>query len=503
MNKKYILTIDQGTTSTRAIIFDNFSNEIAKSQIEFQQICPFNGWVEHNPEEIYELTIQTIKNVLNLSKIKVEEIKAIGITNQRETTVLWDKKTGKPIYNAIVWQSRQSLEICDDLIARGLEEEFHQKTGLLVNPYFSGSKIKWILDHVDNAMTKAKNGELLFGTIDTYLLWKLTKHQVHATDYSNASRTMIFNINTLKWDDQLLEYLDIPKCILPEVLPSSYIYGYANDLDFIDPLFNHIPIASLIGDQQASLFGQCCFDKGDCKSTYGTGCFILMNTKNEIIKSNKGLLTTIAWGLNNQIEYAFEGSVFISGSVIQWLRDNLEFFAESKDCENALKKPFPSNGVYFVPAFVGLGTPYWDNHARGAIFGLTRSTTKDNITAAAIEASAYQAKAVMDVMIEESNQNIHYLGVDGGASINNYMMQFQANLIDAKLIRPKCLETTALGACYLAGLATGVFKSLEEIKKLHQVEHVFIKNIDEKTLNKLLKGWNEAIKATLTYKNIS
>ena len=500
MNKSYVLTIDQGTTSTRSILFNNKGEIVGKNQMEFTQICPRNGWVEHNPEEIYELTVQTIKNVINSTDIDVSHIKAIGITNQRETTVLWDKNTGKPIYNAIVWQSRQSQKICEDLIKDGFSDLVKEKTGLIINPYFSASKIKWIFDNVPNAKEKALNNEILFGTIDTYLLWKLTNKEVHATDYSNASRTLLFNINTLAWDDDLCKLFDVPKSILPNVLPSSYIYGYAKSLSKIDEKFRNIPIASLIGDQQAALFGQCCFDLGDCKSTYGTGCFILMNTKDSIIHSKKGLLTTVAWGLNGKVEYALEGSVFVSGSAIQWLRDNLEFFENSNDCEDAVKDQNPSNGVYFVPAFVGLGTPYWDNDARGAIFGLTRSSTKDNITAAAIEASPYQAKAVMDAMIEEAHHDILYLGVDGGASVNNYMMQFQADLLNAKLIRPVCLETTALGACYLAGLATGVFSSIEQIKKLHQVDKVFVRNITDEELNKRINGWNNAIDATLHYK---
>lgn len=500
MDKEYILTIDQGTTSTRSILFNNKGEIVGKNQMEFTQICPKNGWVEHNPEEIYELTIQTIKNVVNSSKIEVSNIKAIGITNQRETTVLWDKTTGKPVYNAIVWQSRQSQEICEELINAGKSDIVKEKTGLIINPYFSASKIKWIFDNVPNVKEKALNNEILFGTIDTYLLWKLTNNEMHATDFSNASRTLLFNINTLSWDDELCELFEVPQSILPKVLPSSYNYGYATALKHIDDKFQNIPIASLIGDQQAALFGQCCFELGDCKSTYGTGCFILMNTKDSIIKSKKGLLTTIAWGINGKVEYALEGSVFVSGSAIQWLRDNLEFFKNSNDCEKSVKDSNPSNGVYFVPAFVGLGTPYWDNDARGAIFGLTRSTTKDNITAAAIEASPYQAKSVMDAMVEEAKHDILYLGVDGGASVNNYMMQFQANLLNAKLIRPVCLETTALGACYLAGLATGVFDSVEQIKKMHQVDKVFVRNIDDEELNKRISGWNQAIESTLSYK---
>lgn len=500
MGKEYILTIDQGTTSTRAIIFDNKANVIAENQIEFSQICPHNGWVEHNPEEIWELTYQTIKNVIYTSNLDLNKLKAIGITNQRETTVIWDKTTGKPVYNAIVWQSRQSQSICEDLINRGLSDIFRKKTGLIINPYFSASKIKWIFDNVDNVKEKAEEGKLLFGTIDTYLLWKLTNGKVHATDYSNASRTLIYNINELKWDDELLGYFGIPKNILPEVLPSSHIFGYATGLTSIDKRFSQIPIASIVGDQQASLFGQCCFEPVDCKSTYGTGCFILMNTGEKPITSNYGLLTTIAWGLNGKIEYALEGSVFVAGSAIQWLRDQLEFFEKSSDCEKSVKSNNPSNGVYIVPAFVGLGTPYWDNDARGAIFGITRATTKDNIVAATIESIAYQARDVMDAMKKESQNEIQYLGVDGGASVNDYMMQFQADLLNAKLIRPTCFETTALGATYFAGLATGVFKSKDEIKKLHQVEQIFMSRIDDEMRDKLIKGWKKAVDATLKFK---
>lgn len=498
--RSYILTIDQGTTSTRAILFDNKAKIVAMSQIEFTQICPENGWVEHNPEEIWELTCQTIQNVLNQSNISAKHIQAMGITNQRETTVLWDKQTGQPVYNAIVWQSRQSQAICEELIHNNKEEEFFEKTGLRINPYFSASKIKWIFDHVDGVKEKATRGEVLFGTIDTYLLWKLTNGAVHATDYSNASRTLIYNIKELKWDVELMKYFEIPMAMLPEVCDSSHIFGYATALSKMDQDFIHVPIASLIGDQQAALFGQCCFDKGDCKSTYGTGCFILMNTGNEYIRSQSGLLTTIAWGINGNIEYALEGSVFVAGSAIQWLRDGLEFFDKSSDCEKAIRGTNPSGDVYVVPAFVGLGTPYWDNDVRGAIFGITRSTTKDNITAATIESIAYQAHDVMSVMRKESNCNIQYLGVDGGASVNDYMMQFQADLLNTKLIRPVCLETTALGAAYLSGLATGVFQSIEEIKKLHQVEQVFLRRMSDSERNEKLAGWKMAIHATMHYK---
>lgn len=498
--KQYILTIDQGTTSTRAILFDEKVNIIAMNQIEFRPICPQNGWVEQNPEEIWELVYQTIQNVIRQSHIDVSLIKAIGITNQRETTVIWDRFTGKPVYNAIVWQSRQSQSICENLIQQHKENEFLEKTGLIINPYFSASKIKWIFDHVEGVKERANQGKLQFGTIDTYLLWKLTKGSVHATDYSNASRTLLYNINTLEWDEALMQYFDVPMSMLPEVKPSSHIFGYATALSSIDPSFEKIPIASMIGDQQAALFGQCCFEAGSIKSTYGTGCFILMNTGTQRITSQKGLLTTIAWGLNGKIEYALEGSVFVAGSAIQWLRDGLEFFKTSSECEASTKDKQPSQGVYMVPAFVGLGTPYWDNDARGAIFGITRSTTKNHITAATIESIAYQAKDVMDVMQEESNYDIQYLGVDGGASVNNYMMQFQADLLNCKLVRPLCKETTALGATYLAGLSTGVFHSKEEIQHLHQVEQVFISRMDDSERKNRMKGWKTAIQATLQYK---
>ena len=498
--KQYILTIDQGTTSTRAILFDQKVNIIAMNQIEFTPICPKSGWVEQNPEEIWELVYQTIQNVIRQSNIDVSFIKGIGITNQRETTVIWDRFTGKPVYNAIVWQSRQSQSICETLIQDNKESEFLEKTGLILNPYFSASKIKWIFDHIEGVKKRADQGELLFGTIDTYLLWKLTKGSVHATDYSNASRTLLYNINTLKWDESLMQYFDVPRSMLPEVMPSSHIFGYATALSNIDKSFENIPIASMIGDQQAALFGQCCFEAGSIKSTYGTGCFILMNTGTQRITSQKGLLTTIAWGLNGKIEYALEGSVFVAGSAIQWLRDGLEFFKTSSECEKSTRDNNPSQGVYMVPAFVGLGTPYWDNDARGAIFGITRSTTKNHITAATIESIAYQAKDVMDVMQEESNYDIQYLGVDGGASVNDYMMQFQADLLNCKLIRPLCKETTALGATYLAGLSTGVFHSKEEIQHLHQVEQVFVSRMSDNERKNRMMGWKTAIHATLQYK---
>ena len=498
--KKYILTIDQGTTSTRSILFDKKANIVSISQMEIEQICPTDGWVEHNPSEIWIKTYQTIENVLKQANVKANEIAGIAITNQRETTILWDKQSGNPIYNAIVWQSRQSQEICDKLIADGYEKLILSKTGLVVNSYFSGSKIAWLLGNVSGAYEKAVNDQIKFGTIDTYLLWKLTDGKVHATDYTNASRTMIYNIYDLCWDDELLNILDIPKNILPNVLDSNAIFGYATGLSDIDEDFKEVPIASIIGDQQASLFGQCCFEQGDAKNTYGTGCFMLMNTKEPIKNPGYGLLSTIAWGLDGKLEYALEGSVFIAGAGVQWLRDKMEFFNESKDCEKALKVKNPSGGVYIVPAFVGLGTPYWDSDARGAIFGITRTTTKDNITAATIESIAYQTKDVLDAMEASSNVKIKTMGVDGGACVNSYLMQFQADLLNVTLKRPICKETTALGATYICGLKVGLFKSKVEVEKLHLIDSMFTSFMDDVTRDKLINGWKKAVNATLQYK---
>lgn len=497
---KYILTIDQGTTSTRAIIFDDKSQVVGLKQMEFLQICPHSGWVEHNPEEIWETTYQVIKGALNSSNLKLSDISGIAITNQRETTIIWDKKTGKPVYNAIVWQSRQSQDICDELINRGYSDFIQAKTGLIINPYFSASKIKWIFDNVKGTKKRAENGNLLFGTIDSYLVWKLTNGKVHITDYSNASRTLLYNIHTLEWDDELLELFKIPKSILPSVVSNSGVVGYASALKDLDDSNYEIPIAAMIGDQQAALFGQCCFNIGDAKSTYGTGCFILMNTGDKIITSKNGLLTTIGWKIDNQVTYALEGSVFVAGSGIQWLRDGLEFFEKSSDCEKYIKSKNPAGGVYIVPAFVGLGTPYWDNDVRGAIFGLTRATNKENIIAAMLNAIAFQAKDVMDVMVDELGYKMQYLGVDGGASANNYLMQFQADLLNVKLMKPKCLETTALGATYLAGLAVGVYKSIDEIKRMHNTEQVFISNMSDEIRNEQIKNWKKAVEATMKYK---
>jgi len=497
--RNYVLAIDQGTTSTRAIIFNKKTEIISQAQMEFSQICPKSGWVEHDPEEIWETVYKNQQETIYKSGLTLKDIAAIGITNQRETTVIWDKKTGKPLYNAIVWQSRQSQAICEDLINRGYTEFFKQKTGLLINPYFSASKIKWILDNVPGAKEKAQEGKALFGTIDTYLVWKLTNGALHITDPSNASRTMLFNINTLNWDQEILDLLEIPMKILPQLKSSSEEYGIATKLWEIDENAD-VKIASIIGDQQASLFGQCCFDIGDVKNTYGTGCFMLMNTKSKPVFSHHGLLTTVAWTVDGKTEYALEGSVFIAGSAVQWLRDGLRMFKNSKDCEAYAEREPSSNGVYVVPAFVGLGTPYWDNDARGAVFGLTRGTKKEHFINATVESIAFQTKDVMEVMKEESGLQIKSMAVDGGASVNNYLMQFQANLLDCKIMRPVCLETTALGAAYLAGLAVKVWKDKEEIKKFRTIDKIFLSKIDQEKRNQLYHGWQVAVAATRAFK---
>ena len=498
MAKKYILAIDQGTTSSRAIVFDKKGNKISQAQMEFRQIFPASGWVEHDAEEIWHTTYEVIKEAINREEISTDDIAGIGITNQRETTVVWDRKTSKPIYNAIVWQSRQSKEICEDLINKGYKDLIHEKTGLLINPYFSASKIKWILDNVEGAKEKAKNGELAFGTIDTWLIWKLTKGKVHVTDYSNASRTCLFNINTLEWDEELLEIFDVDKSMLPEVKSSSEIYGDATRLaELGDSL---IPIAGIAGDQQASLFGQGCFKVGDIKNTYGTGCFMLMNTGNKPVLSNNGLLTTIAWGVNGEITYALEGSVFIAGSSIQWLRDGLRFFEDARFSEIYATRIQSCEGVYVVPSFVGLGAPYWDDDARGAVFGITRATSKEHIIRATLEAIAFQSKDVMEVMKEESDVEINHLAVDGGACANNFLMQFQSDILNCNIHRPRNLETTALGAAYLAGLATGVYKDMKEVYKMKEVEKIFVPSRTLKNVNKIYSGWKQAVNATRQFK---
>ncbi len=504
--KKYILSIDQGTTSSRAILFDHESKPVGISQKEFTQICPQSGWVEHNAEEIWDSVLYVVRDLLQKTGTKLSDLAAIGITNQRETTVVWDRKSGKPIWNALCWQSRQSQSICEELTARGLDRTIHEKTGLLINPYFSGSKIRWILDHVDGALDRAKNGDLLFGTIDTWLIWNLTEGKVHATDFTNASRTMIFNIHTLQWDEEILSALKIPSEILPEVRSTGSSFGFADALrDSNDPEGSgnnvRVMIGSAVGDQQASLFGQCCFNSGDVKNTYGTGCFMLMNTQKAPIMSKHGLLTTIAWKLENEpVEYALEGSVFIAGSAVQWLRDGMRLFANSSECEKCSERVKGSDGLYVVSAFVGLGTPYWDNDARGAVFGITRATKQEHFVNATVESIAYQSKDVMEVMKEEANVPIHLLAVDGGASANNYLMQFQSDILDCPIARPVCLETTALGAAYLAGLTVGFWKDLNELKKFHQLEKTFVSEMSNNERARLYSGWKKAVEATRIFK---
>ncbi len=497
--KSYILSIDQGTTSSRAILFDEKGNMVTSSQLELSISCKHSGWVEQDPEEIWETVYECIQMVLRKIGNERKNIKAIGITNQRETTILWDKTTGKPLYQAIVWQSRQSQEICDRYKEMGLEELIQKKTGLLINPYFSGSKIAWIFEHFPTIYEKAKQNEVLFGTVDTYLTYRLTEGKVHITDYTNAARTMLFNIYEGKWDQELLEKMNIPESILPSVVPSKGIYAEATILNKIDS-FLHIPIASMMGDQQASLFGQCCFEVGDVKNTYGTGCFMLMNTGKEPVSSKEGLLTTIAWADENKITYALEGSVFVGGSAVSWLRDGLRMIEQSKDVEKSSDVTTETNGVYVVPAFVGLGTPYWDNDARGAIFGLTRATTKEHFINATVASIAYQSKDVMECMKKSAKVNIHSLAVDGGASSNHYLMQFQSDILDCKIVRPECLETTAMGVMYMAGLAVGLFSSEEDLKQLHQIQQIFLPKMKKEERDKKYQGWQKAIEATRVYK---
>ncbi|HZJ82890.1 MAG TPA: glycerol kinase GlpK [Clostridia bacterium] len=490
MEKKYILAFDQGTTSSRAIIFNHNGEIIRTSQSEFIQYYPKKGWVEHDPMEIWGTQSGVAREVLESAGIRPDEIAGIGITNQRETTVVWDKNTGKPIYNAIVWQCRRTAKICDDLKSKGLEDYVRENTGLLIDAYFSGTKIKWILDNVEGAREKAENGELLFGNIDTWLVWNLTRGKVHVTDYSNASRTMIFNIKTLKWDEKLLKELDIPKNMLPEVKSSSEIYGVTDINTFGGA---QIPIAGIAGDQHAALFGQSCFESGMAKNTYGTGCFMLMNTGREIITSKNGLLTTIAWGLDGKVEYALEGSIFVAGALIQWLRDEMEILSDAKDSEYFANKVKDNNGVYIVPAFVGLGAPYWDMYARGTIVGLTRDSNKNHIIRASLEAIAYQVKDVLKAMEEDSGIQLKILKVDGGAVENNFLMQFQSDIIDVEVHRPNTIETTALGAAYLAGLAVGFWKDKEEIQKITTLNKIFKSEMKEGTREKLYSGWRKAV----------
>ncbi len=492
---EYILAIDQGTTSSRAILFDQKGKPLASEQQEFSQIYPQPGWVEHDPEEIWRMSLEVMRTVIFQAGIEPRQIASLGITNQRETTVLWDKKTGKPISNAIVWQCRRTADICTELKEKDLEKKFREKTGLVIDAYFSGTKIKWLLDNVDGAREKAEKGELAFGTIDSWLVYKLTGGKVHITDYSNASRTLIFNIHELKWDEELLSILGIPKEILPEVCPSSQVYGKADKT----LLGSEIPIGGIAGDQQAATFGQVCFFKGMAKNTYGTGSFLLMNTGEKAISSKHGLLTTIGWGLQDKIYYALEGSIFITGAVVQWLRDGLRLVDEARDTEWMAKSVSDTGGVYFVPAFSGLGAPHWDMYARGVIVGLTRGTTKKHLVRAGLEAIAYQCRDVVEAMEQDSGIKIQNLRVDGGAVANDFLMQFQADILDVPVERPVITETTALGAAYLAGLAVNYWKDIDEIARIWRREELFQPQMNAEKKEKLYSGWKKAIQRSRSW----
>ncbi len=487
---KYVMALDAGTTSNRCILFNEKGEICSMAQKEFTQYFPKPGWVEHDPGEIWSTQLAVARQAMNEIHASAADIAAIGITNQRETAIVWDKNTGKPVYNAIVWQCRRTSEYCDSLKEKGLTETFQKKTGLVIDAYFSGTKVKWILDHVEGARERAKRGDLLFGTVETWLIWKLTKGAVHVTDYSNASRTMLFNINTLKWDDEILKELDIPKCMLPQAKPSSEIYGET------DPSFfgGRIPIAGAAGDQQAALFGQTCFEKGEAKNTYGTGCFLLMNTGETPVFSKNGLVTTIAWGIDGTVHYALEGSVFVAGAAIQWLRDELRLIDSASDTEYLAQKVEDSNGCYVVPAFTGLGAPYWDQYARGTIVGLTRGVNKDHIIRATLESLAYQVNDVLEAMEADSGILLSALKVDGGASANNFLMQTQADVSQAPVHRPNCVETTAMGAAYLAGLAVGYWKDKEDVKKNWSIDRIFQPQIEKETRQKMLSGWKKAVR---------
>lgn len=490
---KYILALDQGTTSSRAILFDQEQNIVEMAQREFTQYYPKQGWVEHDPMEIYSSQYGVMMEVIAKSGIDVHDIAAVGIANQRETTILWDTNTGKPIYNAIVWQCRRTAEITDTLKTQGLTDYIREATGLVPDAYFSATKIKWILDHVEGAWQRAERGDILFGTVDSWLVWKLTNGEAHVTDYTNASRTMIYNIKTLDWDDMLLAALNIPRAMLPNVRSSSEVYGYM----MVQGV--KIPIAGIAGDQQAALFGQACFTRGEAKNTYGTGCFLLMNTGDTPVDSNNGLLTTVAIGINGKVQYALEGSVFTGGAVIQWLRDEMRFIAESRDAEYYAQKVNDTNGVYLVPAFTGLGAPYWDMYARGCIVGLTRGTKREHIIRAAQESIAYQSLELVEAMEKDSGITLGALNADGGASRDKFLMQFQADILNKPVNRPKVRETTALGAAFLAGLATGVWKNTAELKKQRVYDASFTPDMDDAKREKLLSGWRKAVGRSLAW----
>ncbi|KQH86677.1 glycerol kinase GlpK [Vibrio furnissii] len=492
IEQKYVVALDQGTTSSRAVVLDHDANIVSVSQREFTQIYPEAGWVEHDPMEIYATQSSTLVEALGKAGIRSDEVAAIGITNQRETTIVWDKETGKPIYNAIVWQCRRTAEICEELKARdGLEEYIRENTGLVLDPYFSGTKIKWILDNVEGAREAAESGKLLFGTVDTWLVWKMTQGRVHVTDYTNASRTMLFNINSLQWDEKILKEFGIPLAMMPEVKRSSEVYGQTN---IGGKGGTRIPIAGIAGDQQAALYGQMCVKAGQAKNTYGTGCFLLMNTGQEKVTSKNGLLTTLACGPKGEPAYALEGAVFMGGASIQWLRDELKLISDAHDSEYFATKVDTSNGVYVVPAFTGLGAPYWDAYARGTIVGLTRGVNSNHIIRATLESIAYQTRDVLDAMQADSGIRLSALRVDGGAVANNFLMQFQSDVLDTEVHRPKVTEVTALGAAYLAGLAVGFWDDLEELKDKAEIDRSFEPHHDEEKRQRRYKGWKRAVK---------
>ena len=495
MSSHYILALDQGTTSSRSMLFDKQGNIISVAQKEFKQIFPQPGWVEHDADEIWSTQFGTMAEAVAKAHINMKQVAGIGITNQRETTVVWDRKTSQPIYHAILWQDRRTAENCDELKTANHGGMIQQKTGLIIDAYFSATKLKWIVDNVDGARTKAENGELAFGTIDTWLTWKLTNGEVHVTDVSNASRTMLFNIHTLQWDEELLKLFNIPAAVLPEVKPSSKIYGVTGNI-IPD---SRIPIAGIAGDQQAALFGQLCTQPGMVKNTYGTGCFMLMNTGEKAIASKNNLLTTIAWQIDGKTEYALEGSVFIAGAVVQWLRDELKIIRTSAEVEELAAQVQDTDGVYLVPAFAGLGAPHWNQYARGTIFGLTRGSSNAHIARAALDSIAYQTYDVLKAMEADAGIHIRELRVDGGATVNNQLMQFQSDLLNTKVVRPKITETTALGAAYLAGLAVGYWKNVGEIQEQWQVDKSFSPAMDDTKRNELVNGWQRAVKAAVAW----
>ena len=493
--KKYIMALDQGTTSSRCILFNREGKICSMAQKEFTQYFPKPGWVEHDPMEIWSSQISVATEAMSRIGVASREIGAIGITNQRETTIVWDKATGEPVYPAIVWQCRRTADIIEELKADGFDRLILEKTGLIPDAYFSGSKVKWILDHVEGTRERAQKGELLFGTVDTWLIWKLTQGAVHVTDYTNASRTMLFDIHNLAWDKEILERLDIPECMLPQVKPSSCIYGYTDE----SVLKGGIPIAGAAGDQQAALFGQCCLEKGDVKNTYGTGCFLLMNTGEQAVRSRNGLLTTIAASFSDKVQYALEGSVFVAGAAIQWLRDDLEMLRNAGESEKYCLSVENSNDIYVVPAFTGLGAPYWDQYARGVVVGITRGTGKAHLIRATVESLAYQVHDVIKAMEQDAGVPLNSLKVDGGACANNFLMQFQSDILNARVERPQCIETTALGAAYLAGIAVGFWKDREEIRKYWALEHAFAPDMDEEKRSGLLKGWKKAVRCSFDW----